>query len=450
MTTSFVSTLGQYVVLAAVICGAILVYKPQLLQGLLSRASQNQEPGIADASQGTGKKKSKKGNATLERSNNSEDPQTKPKKRKITAPVDKTVTATRVDGQQKELPRDAEATMANKDFAEQMAKAQAGTDLQAKAKQNGPAASRLATSIQPSRPQKSGLTPGQIAKSDVDDEGYSTEEALEKPASGKDVSDMLEAPSVGPGSLRLTNVTEPKKKQAAKQFEEVQTKKQRQRQARKEEQKRLNRESERIHEQKKQDHLRQARMAAGTSNQTKADNFAANVQNAWQNRSQSTASAGQNGKVAPLLDTFEPSTPKESVQAQNLPDIAGRDRTNNNATALKSEVGEGPAKAVAASGRENGILADQLSVSEEEQMERVREQEQEAAWESVQSKKSKKKARKETDTSSEASLSISDAHPPKTTKTRVNGTPKPQETTNRFASIIVESSNGLSNDEWGA
>ena len=148
----------------------------------------------------------------------------------------------------------------------------------------------------------------------------------------------------------------------------------------------------------------------------------------------------------PLLDTFEPTTTtKESVQTQQS--------SSNDAATLKSRVGENAASALKASEREGGNMADQMS--EEEQIAKVREQEQEDAWESVQSKKSKKKNRKDNDTSSEASFVPSEpAAPiqpkntrPQTNGVKTNGAQKSQETTNRFASI---ESSGLKEDDWAA
>ncbi|KAK5937869.1 hypothetical protein PMZ80_009998 [Knufia obscura] len=462
MSTSYASVALSYGLMIVIGGVATYIYKPDLITRLLPTATPPVQASTPDGPKSTNKKKTKKPKTVKEAaaqitsavSTGAEEPSRTSKKRKITAPVNSTVTATAANGQKAELPRDAENDVNDKDFAQQLAKAQAGTKLQAKTQQQGTTPGRLAA---PTQPTKSGRSSNadlsSSAGGDADDDLSSVESPQERPASGKDISDMLEPAAAAPTSLRLTNLTEPKKpKQAPKQFEQVESKKKRAERAKREEQKRINEESDRLHEQKKQEQLRKARMASGTSNQTKANNFAASTSNAWQNKP-SSANPVQSSSSAPLLDTFEPSTTtKESVQSQPAPTTTNGTSSNNNAAGLKSQFGENTAEAMTASGRENGTWADQMSVSEEEQMHIVREQQQEDAWESVQSKKSKKKGRKEGDTSSEASFAVDEkpAPQPQANGVKTNGAVKAKPSDNRFEAIQAPNSSGLQEDEWAA
>ena len=461
MSTSYASVALSYGLMIVVGGVATYIYKPDLITRLLPAAAPQQQQRPADEPKAPSKKKSKKPKTAKEAADQVassvtttvEDASRTSKKRKITAPIDKTVTATAVDGQKKQIPRDADNEINDKDFAHQLAQAQAGTNLRAETQQKGPATGQ---------PSKSGRSSNvelvSSAGGDADDDLSSVESPQQRPASGRDISDMLGPSTAAPTSLRLTNVTDTKKgKQAPKQFEQVESKKKRAERARREEQKRLNEESEKLREQKMQEQLRRARMAAGTSNQTKANNFTPSTKNVWQDKP-STAPAVQGSSAAPLLDTFEPSTTtKESVTAQPAPATSVGSSSNKNAADLKSQLGQNTASAITASGRENGNWADQMSVSEEEQLQKVREQEQESAWESVQSKKSKKKGRKDGDTSSEASFAAPELPPPQpqATKSRANGAKtngavKAKPSVNRFEAIEAAGSSGLQEDDWAA
>lgn len=460
MSTSYTSVALSYGLMVVIGGVATYIYKPDLITRLLPAPAPARGATTPDEPKATNKKKNKKPKSVTEAadqvtdtvSTGTEEVSRMSKKRKISAPINNTVTATAVNGQKKELPRDTENDINDNDFAQQLAKAQAGTKLQAKTQQKGPAAGRMAAPLQPSKSGRSSNTEvSSSAGGDADDDLSSIESPKQRPTSGKDISDMLEPAAAAPTSLRLTNVTETKKqKPAPKQFEQVESKKKRAERLRREEQKKMNEESDRLHEQKKQEQLRRARMAAGTSNQTKATNFAASMPNAWQNKPSNDAPK-QSSSTATLLDTFEPSnTAKEAVQARAAP-------TMNNATDLKSQVGQGAASAITASGRENGSWADQMSVSEEEQMDKVREQQQEDAWESVQSKRAKKKGRKEGDTSSEASFIVSEQpqRQPQSNQfqgngVKTNGAAKPKPTVNRFEAIQAANSSGLQEDDWAA
>lgn len=446
---------------------AVYVYKPELLKKALPANSLPTQTSTTAPKQANKKQKAKKPKGVqevLEEVTNkvvqsgSDEARSK-KKRKISAPVGSTVTATTSQGESKDLPRDTSNDIDDKAFAQQLAKAQAGTKLQSASQQKGAAPSRAAASLQPKKSEDI-LSTAELSSTtgqDADDDLSSVESPQQRAASGKDISDMLEAPAAAPKTLRLTNVNDESKKakQPAKQFEAVQSKKKRNEAARREEQKRLREESDRIHEQKKQEQLRRARMAEGTSNQTKANAFTS-TSNAWQNKAQNSSESKVT--TAPLLDTFEPSN-SSSVAPSGVQTASMSNKVpTNNVTSLKAEVGADVAGALAASGREQGGSngwADQMS--EEEQLRKLRDQEQDDAWESVTSKKTKKKNKIETDTSSEASFSVSQPAPVKVEKPaakapapKTNGVAQHKEATNRFEMIQPVNLGGLQDDEWGA
>lgn len=445
---------------------AVYAYKPELLKKVLPANTLPAQTSPATSKQANKKQKSKKPKGVQEvleeavnkTQSGSDDTRAK-KKRKITAPVGPTVTATTAQGESKEIPRDTGNDIDDKAFAQQLAKAQAGTKLQSgsQQQQKATAPKRGAATLQPKKSEDV-LSTAELSSTtgqDADDDLSSVESPQQKPASGRDISDMLEAPAAAPTTLRLTNVTDESKKakQPSKQFEAVQSKKKRNEQARREEQKRLREESDRIHEQKKQDQLRRARMAEGTSNQTKANTF---TSNAWQTK----APDSNQSKVAaaPLLDTFEPSA-SGSVAPSGVQTASMSSKVpTNNATSLKAEVGAGAAGALAASGREQGGNNEWAEgMSEAEQLQKLRDQEQDDAWESVTNKKSKKKNKAENDTSSEASFSASQPAAVKVEKPvakvsapKTNGAAQHKETTNRFDTIQPVNLDGLQDDEWGA
>lgn len=443
---------------------AVYIYKPELLRKALPANKSSAQPSTASAKQTNKKQKSKKPKPVQEVledlankiPSSSEETRAK-KKRKITAPVGSTVTATTTQGEHKELPRDTGNDIDDKSFAQQLAKAQAGTKLQSDSQQKRATPRSTGATLQPKKSEDV-LSTAELSSTtgqDADDDLSSVESPQQKPTSRKDISDMLETPGAAPTTLRLTNVSdEPRRaKPAPKQFEQVQSKKKRNEQARREEQKRLREESDKIHEQKKQEQLRRARMAAGTSNQTKANTFTTTT-NAWQTKNEESKTKD----AAPLLDTFDPSDSNSvapsGVQTASLSTTV----PSNNASSLKSEVGAKAASALAASGREHGANGDWAErMSEEEQLQKLRDQEQDDAWESVTNKKSKKKTRVENDTSSEASFSVSQPAPvvvdkpaAKSSAPKTNGATQSKETANRFDTIQPVSLEGLQDDEWAA
>ena len=407
------------------------------------------------------------------------------KKRKIiSAPTEDKVVARTTEGQQVTLPRDEDEDMSNKEFAQQLAKAQAGTKFEhpktqgqtkkerraaaivAQGKQNGVAASELSTETSSAN--------GREADDDLSPVGSSSTGPVSTAPTSRagDVSDMLEAPTVKPGVLRLTDVKGSGSKSATKPsqaFQPALTKKQRQRQSKAAEQKALRDESDRIHEQKKQAQLRTARMGEGSSNQTKANVFTAK-QSAWQSgkpASEELTQKSANDKVVPLLDTFEEKTQTTvpahgGVTSEPMRDITNTVAETANVNEVRQGVGEGKTTALAASDREKVSrpgLASQASwadeVNEDEQDKWAHELAQEEQWESVTNKKGKKKSKKDNaDTSSEASSSL--ARPvstgnPLVNGNHTNGVGKPRtENANRFQTIEPMANSSFKDAEWEA
>ncbi|KAJ9660450.1 hypothetical protein H2198_002568 [Neophaeococcomyces mojaviensis] len=472
MSTTY--TLVSWGITLALVLGAIHVFRPDLTQRVLSSSISKQAPSSSATTKSTTKRqKAKKPQAVkdikdvIEQTFSADQTSSKEartsKKRKITGPVGDKVTATAIDGQKKELPRDVENSLEDGDFAAQLKKAQAGTSLQSKPPQKAPASTRLASTLQPSKSEEMLSTTERSSTTgqDADDDMSSVDSVIPQPtSSGRNINDMLEAPAPAPTTLRLTNVSneQQKPKQSNKQFEQIQSKKKRNEQKRREDQKREIEESNRLWEQKKQEQLRTARMAAGTSNQTKANAFASTTTNAWQNKSQPATNGQSTAVAAPLLDTFDTAGSQpaaEAVRAAPLSTITDKPLLSNNVNALKSQVGDKTASALAASEREQqpgSNWAQQMS--EEEQIQRLREQQNDDAWESVTSKKSKKNKRPENDTSSETSsvpppVQVR-APRPQTYIETTNGVSKPKQSVNRFESMATNQSSSLQDDEWQA
>lgn len=427
--------------------GAVYIYRPEVFQKLLaSGPAQAINEKVTPITAASKSKKAKKQKTTLDVSSASkadEDARTS-KKRKIAAPIDKNVSVTKTDGQKVEIPRDTEDNVSDRDFAQQLAKAQAGTSMQPKSQQPSKGSSRLSAIVQSKQSEEHLST----SAHDADDDLSSVDTPQQAKSSSNDVSDMLEPGAAAPTTLRVTNIPNEKPKPKAKpqQFEQVTSKKKRNEQARREEQRRLNEESERQHERKKQEQLRTARVAAGTSNQTKANNFTSTAQNAWQKTTPAASETATQVSSGSLLDTFEPTKTHSSVQTQPLSKITNQPVTSGNATELKAKQGQDTTSAFAASARERA------SFSEEEQNQRIREVQQEDAWESVQSKKSKKKGRK--DNSSESSQPSTRSHSlaplPQTNGSKANGTVKAPTSSNRYAAVAATDNGGLQADEWEA
>ena len=246
--------------------------------------------------------------------------------------------------------------MSNKEFAQQLSRAQAGTTLES-AKAPGTSKKERRAAAKVSQEQQNGVrasVPSTETSSSTGRDGDDDVSPIGSPSTGAvstaptsragDISDMLDAPSAKPGILRLVDVKESSTKPTSKNsqsFQPALTKKQRQRQANAADQKSLREESDRLHEQKKQAQLRTARMADGSSNQTKANVFAStSKQNAWQSTkpaSEKLAPISGTNEVAPLLDTFEnnetTTTPAHgAVTSKPLSNIVNSVPASTNAT----------------------------------------------------------------------------------------------------------------------
>lgn len=484
------STAASWIALLALTAALTRYYNPDLFNKYIGQAFvRSAQPDVAERPNAKGQR-SKRTHASLPYPTNSgtstptSATENKSNKRRklVSAPIEDKVVAQTAEGQAATLPRDEDGGMSNKEFAQQLARAQAGTKLDApksegaskkerraaakaaKGKSNGLNASGLST--------ETSSTTGRDADDDLSPVGSpSTGPSSTAPTSrAGDVSDMLETPAAKPSTLRLTDVkdqsTKPSPK-SAKVFEPVLSKKQRQRQARQAEQKALREESDRLHEAKKQAQLRAARMAEGSSNQIKANSFTAK-QNAWQTAKPASGKLSENAsraKVAPLLDTFEKTdipTVKVNgaVNSEPLSDITNSIPATADAKAERPDIGDNKARVLAVSSREKLArpgLETQPSwadeVNQEEQDKWAKELAQEEKWESVTTKKGKKKAKKDNDTSSEASSSF--ARPPTNNKAATNGPTqndiKPQtENANRFQSIELVRDPSFKDAEWEA
>jgi hypothetical protein len=484
------STAASWVALLALTAALTRYYNPELFRKLTRQALANPEQKIEPTDKSTVKRqKAKRTHATRIESNSGASTPTSAneglakKRRKLAAPEsDAAPQAAPI--KQAAVASQEDSEMSNKDFAQQLAKAQAGTGLEPakpkgtskkerraakktlQAQQSGQETSSLST-------ETSSTTGGQDADDDFSPVGSpSTGPVSTAPTSrADDVSDMLEAPAAKPTTLRLTDIKEKVKslpKSVTKAFEPVLTKKQRQRQAKQAEERALKAESDRLHDAKKQQQLRSARTAAGTSNQVKSDSFTAK-QNAWHAGAPTTAKPQADSSEvanAPLLDTFEKEdTPavkvNGGVQAEPLSKITNSVPATANVNQVRQHKGDGKTNALAASGREKltrprvesqSSWADE--VNEEEQNKWASELAEEEKWESVTTKKGKKKGKKDNETSSEASSSITRPTPTAsqavTNGNKVNGVRPQNENANRFASIEKPNDSSFQDAEWEA
>ncbi|OAP60907.1 hypothetical protein AYL99_05909 [Fonsecaea erecta] len=485
------STAASWVALLALTAALTRYYNPDLFNKLTGQAFTRAPQPLQELERSAAKRqKAKRTHASrLETSNSGTSTPTSAtegkanKRRKlVSAPVGDKVVAQTAEGQRMALPRDEEDGLSNREFAQQLAKAQAGTNLEPATSQGANKGERRAAA-KSSQGKRNGLeasglstetssTTGRDADDDLSPIGSpSTGPVSTAPTSrAGDVSDMLEAPAAKPKILRLTDVKNESPKSAAgaskAPFQPALTKKQRQRQAKAAEQKALREASDRIHEQKKQAQLRTARMAEGSSAQTKADSFTAK-QNAWQTGKPASEKLAQTNQVAPLLDTFDkpeipPVAVNGSVTAEPLSNVTNTVPETANVTEVKKDVGEGKTHALGASEREKPVrpaLGSQPSwadeVNEEEQDKWANELAQEEKWESVTSKKGKKKSKKDiNDTSSEASSSV--ARPLANNNhsgvngSHTNGVNPRMENPNRFQSIEPVTDPSFKDAEWEA
>ena len=454
-------SIASYAALAALGLALARYYNPQMLNRLVP-----QHPAAAAVPEPKPAKKPKSKKPKLGDEKGTSAPasgnEAPSKKRKIiSAPTSETVKATTTEGQQATLPRDDDGDMSNREFAQQLAKAQAGTKLeknQAPTKKDRKAAKTALQSHKgvesPSLSAETSSTGGKDGDDDMSPNGtppFGTPSTAQTSRAG-DVSDMLEPAAAAPTTLRLTDIGPTKPKQAPKQFEQVLTKKQKQRLAKKEEDKQLRQESDRLHEAKKQQQLTTARKAAGTSKQTKANAFTSSSQNAWYKKPEiqpSQTQAQPQPQSQPLLDTFEPENaePNGAVSAAPLENITNGASRNENANAVKQEMGKQKTEAMAGSSREGRLglsrvrsWADEVNEDAQDEWEKTLVENE--SWEAVTSKKSKKKNKKDTDDSSEASTAVTRPQPAGTAANgakKENGARKESaarpQNRNRFASM---------------
>jgi len=434
------ATFLKWAALLAIAAGLTHYYNPDLL-----RRWRPSTPPVQELKQAAKKKAKRthlrvdgeeKGASTPASSN--EAPISK-KRKIISAPVEDTVKVTTIKGKKTTIPRDEDDEMSNRDFAQQLAKAQAGTKLE---RQSGPKEKSRTVKQgkafeSPSLSTGTSSTGGKDGDDDLSPVGSPPSEPVSTAPTSRagDVSDMLEAPAAKPTTLRLTDIPENKPKPQKRESEQTVSKKQRQRQKANEEKNRMREEADREQKKLMDKQMKGARTAEGTSKQTKANSFTP-TQSAWKKETPAPQ------QPASLLDTFGPSeTPKPNGQAVTTQPLSNI--TNGaNVNAAKEKLGEDKVSALAASTRERPELGRGASwadeVNDEEQHRWEKELVQEEKWESVTSKKSKKKTKKDTDTSSEASSSI--ARPK---QNGMSNEPQP-ESINRYQSM------GVAGSDWEA
>ena len=444
------STIASWAALLTLAAATTLYYNPELIKKYFTQPA----PQIPNEPKAAPKRRPQKTHTTrldgdekgASAPTSSNEAPTSKKRKIVSPPVNQRVTAITTSGEKASLPREEDGGMTNKEFAEELAKAQAGTKLEKKQ--------------QPSKKERR----AQKAALNQKDANVSTDTAsnadddmspIATPPSGAastaatsragGVEDMLEPAAPKAVTMRITNVEQEKPK-AAKEFQKVE-KKQKQKSKKQLEEAAMKAEANRQQQQMQQTQMRSARVAEGSSKQTKADTFASTTKaNAWKKPEEPKPSPQQ----ATLLDTFDPAStaeaqPSGAVSSQPLANVTNGANTNVNA--IKKDQGAGKTEALAASGREGRpdlsrgtSWADAVNDEEQHKWEQKLVEEG-GEWESVTTKNNKKKNRNGED-SSEASASLT-RQPPKTAAPQTNGTSKP-DVTNRFASVAVD------DGEWEA
>lgn len=434
------ATVLSWAALLAIGAGLTLYYNPDLAKRWRPSTPPAQEP------KQPGKKKAKrthlrvdgeeKGTSTPASSN--EAPISK-KRKIISAPVEDTVKVTTTKGNKTTIPRDEDDEMSTRDFAQQLARAQAGTKLEKNAgtKEKSRTVKQGKAFESPSPSADTSSNGGRDGDDDLSPVGSPPSGPVSTAPTSRagDISDMLEAPAAKPTTLRLTDTTEKKPAMKKRESEQTLSKKQRQRQKAREEEKRKIEEAEQERKSLMDKQMKGARTAEGTSKQTRSNAFTP-THSAWKQE----APASQ--QPAKLLDTFDDAqTPRANGQAVTTQPLSNI--TNGaNVNAAKENTGEDKVSALGASTRERPELgrgeswADQVNDYEQAQWEK--DLVQEDKWETATSKKAKKKSKKDTDTSSEASSSVA--------RPKQNGTTtKPQaESMNRYQSM------GVAGSDWEA
>lgn len=226
----------------------------------------------------------------------------------------------------------------NKEFARQLSRAKSGLQMGSSSAASGP----RQKSVKQSRANTNGFNTNDTY-ADADDSSSSAR------SNQGGVADMLEAPSAGPSSIRITapsNTQPQKEKKAAKAPEPAETKKQRQNRKKREAEQEARAEAEQLRKVEEEKQRRIARIAEGRAAKDGSASMAkAAAASVWKGPESQSAPA-TNGHVQ-ILDTFEQprAAPQQRGDYASLP-------------------------------------------SEEEQM---RQLQQEDSWQSVPSKKSKAK-----------------------------------------------------------
>ena len=326
------------------------------------------------------------------------------------------------------LEMDKDATN-NEDFAREMAVARAGTQFAASGKPGMSKKERRAQkqgSLRPTNDNDSpslstgaSSTTGGDADDDMSPVASPPLAASSTAASSKsgDVSDMLEPPRPGPSILRLTDPVNPvpsaRPKPANKSFEPAETKKQRQQRIKREAHRAQVEEAEKERRRLMEKQIRGARMAEGTSVQSRTSAFKPPAGNAWFPSSSNPSTEAVKAPAAEppsLLDTFEPKVGPTPSSARAVgpaphtsikgPDIFTEDSPDPIGVA-KDTHRERSDEGLTASGRDEKDWANDLPV-EEEQIRLI--QDSEDSWTTV-SKRDKKKNASRADGSREGGTS---------------------------------------------
>lgn len=306
----------------------------------------------------------------------------------------------------------------NTDFAREMASARVGTQLagsdkpgMSKRERGAQNKGSLRTSNDTDSPSLStgaSSTTGADADDDLSPVASPPLLATSTAATSKsgDISDMLGHASAGPSVLRLTEPANPvpkaKAKQSKRTFEPAETKKQRQQRIKREAHRVQVEEAERERHRLLEKQIRGARMAEGTSAQTRTSAFKPAAQNVWFSvpaDPPAESMAALSASSTSLLDTFEPqhgtatsgtrgmdTGPLSSVTNRKIPTDNGGTSTGAAKEAIDARIAE----ALAGSEKSGSDWAKGLPV-EEDQMRLI--QESEDSWTTV-SKRDKKKAPK--------------------------------------------------------
>lgn len=346
------------------------------------------------------------------------------KKRKIATPPSTDTANAKSSGSVEVAKKSASVSAAgqditgNADFARDMAVARAGTQFTAPSKSGMNKKERQGWKPENLRPDYSTESPSlstgasSTTGADADDDlspvaspPLATTSTTTSSKSGN-VSDMLEATMAGPSILRLTNPTNPVPQASAKQpnkvFKAAETKKQRQQRMKRETHRAQAEEAERERQRLMEKQIRGARMAEGTSAQTRTSAFKAQARNAWllePGQPFPESVKATSGGPTSLLDTFEHepkmttsvigevhTAPAGSVTSRNILS----DKTQSTVGTEEGAVNKRKANALAASEEDGEGGAKELSI--EEQM-RLFKGLEEDTWTTV-SKRDRKKTSK--------------------------------------------------------